>query len=98
MKSAAFQHLLNHYRSNKQYLITEIQTLIDNDNLIDNTNLMKIAKYFGALDCLYWQALGMGELNLAKGIRRTIDKSKNPLAMSECGVKFLNKLRHTLRA
>jgi len=76
MKSAAFRHLLNHYRSNKQYLITEIQTLIDNDNLIDNTNLVKIAKYSGALDCLYWQALGNGLTNFAKGIRRTLDKAK----------------------
>ncbi len=76
MKSAAFRHLLNHYRSNKQFLITEIQTFIDNGNLIDNINLVKIAKYSGALDCLYWQALGNGLINLAKGIRRTLDKAK----------------------
>jgi len=76
MKSAAFHHLLNHYRSNKQSLVAEIQILIDNDNLIDNLNLVAIAKYSGALDCLYWQALGNDLTNLAKGIRRTLDKAR----------------------
>ena len=76
MKSAAFQHLLTHYRSNKQSLVAEIHTLIDNDKLIDNTNLVKIAKYSGALDSLYWQAMGNGLVNLAKGIRRTLTKAK----------------------
>lgn len=76
MKSAVFHHLLTHYRSNKQSLVAEIQTLIDNDNLIDNTNLVKIAKYSGALDCLYWQALGNNLTNFAKGIRRTLDKAR----------------------
>ncbi|MFT5788035.1 hypothetical protein [Shewanella sp. GutDb-MelDb] len=76
MKSAAFQHLLNHYRSNKQCLIFEVQIFLDNGNQIENANLVKIAKYSGALDCLYWQALGNGLTNLAKGIRRTLDKAK----------------------
>ncbi|QYK02426.1 hypothetical protein [Shewanella psychrotolerans] len=75
-KSAAFHHLLKHFRSNKQSLAQEIQILIDNDNLIDNTNLVNIAKYSGALDCLYWQALGNDLTTLAKGIRRTLDRAR----------------------
>ncbi|ABZ75881.1 conserved hypothetical protein [Shewanella halifaxensis HAW-EB4] len=76
MSNAAFQHLLKHFRSNKQSLVREIQTLIDNDGLIDNSNLIAIAKYSGALDCLYWQALGNELTNLAKGIRRTLAKAR----------------------
>ncbi|GIU13015.1 hypothetical protein [Shewanella sp. MBTL60-007] len=76
MSKAAFHHLLKHFRSNKLSLAKEIQVLIDNDGLIDNTNLIAIAKYSGALDCLYWQALGNDLTNLAKGIRRTLAKAR----------------------
>lgn len=75
-KSAAFHHLLKHFRSNKQSLVREIQLLIDNDHLLDNTNLVNIARYAGALQCLYWQALGNDLTTLAKGIRRLLDLAR----------------------
>jgi hypothetical protein len=63
MKSkAAFKHLLSHYRSHK----------IDMQLRIKSGNSIKVAQALGALDCLYWQALGNGLTNLAKGIGRTI--------------------------
>jgi hypothetical protein len=66
MKSkAAFKHLLSHYRSHK----------IDMPLRIKSGNNIKVAQALGALDCLYWQALGNGLTNLAKGIRRTITHS-----------------------
>ncbi|MGI2067877.1 hypothetical protein [Shewanella sp. MF08487] len=61
-QSAAFRHLLNHYRSHKLSLLLKAKT----------GNSIKIALALGALDCLYWQALGNGQTNLAKGINRTI--------------------------
>ena len=61
-QSAAFRHLLNHYRSHKLSLLLKAKT----------GDSIKIALALGALDCLYWQALGNGLTNLAKGISRTI--------------------------
>ncbi|ABX50567.1 conserved hypothetical protein [Shewanella baltica OS195] len=61
-QSAAFRHLLNHYRSHKLSLLLKAKT----------GDSIKIALALGALDCLYWQALGNGLTNLAKGINRTI--------------------------
>ena len=61
-QSAAFRHLLNHYRSHKLSLLLKTTT----------GDSIKIALALGALDCLYWQALGNGLTNLAKGINRTI--------------------------
>ena len=65
MNSAAFKHLLGHYRSHKSSMHSRI-------NKGDN---IQIAAVLGALDCLYWQALGNGLTNLAKGINRTITHS-----------------------
>lgn len=61
-QSAAFRHLLNHYRSHKLNLLLKATT----------GDSIKIALALGALDCLYWQALGNDLINLAKGINRTI--------------------------
>ncbi len=61
-QSAAFRHLLNHYRSHKLSLLLKAKT----------GDSIKIALALSALDCLYWQALGNGLTNLAKGISRTI--------------------------
>jgi hypothetical protein len=65
MSSAAFEHLLGHYRAQKIGLPLKIQS----------GDSIKVAMSLGALDCLYWQALGNGLTNLAKGIRRTITHS-----------------------
>ena len=63
MKSkAAFNHILGHYRAQKMGLPIKMHS----DDKIG------IAIKLGALDCLYWQALGNGLTNLAKGIGRTI--------------------------
>ncbi|MCW3171392.1 hypothetical protein [Shewanella subflava] len=63
--NATFKHLLMYYRNNKCLLCIHAKS---GDNI-------QIAQYLGALDCLYWQALGNGLTNLAKGIRRTITHS-----------------------
>ncbi|WP_351123457.1 hypothetical protein [Shewanella sp. T24-MNA-CIBAN-0130] len=63
MKSkAAFNHILGHYRAQKLGLPFNIHS----------GDQIKVAMILGALDCLYWQALGNGLTNLAKGIGRTI--------------------------
>lgn len=59
---AAFRHLLNHYRSHKSNLRLKAAS----------GDKVQIALALGALDCLYWQALGNDLINLAKGINRTI--------------------------
>ncbi|AVV81926.1 hypothetical protein [Shewanella putrefaciens] len=59
---AAFRHLLNHYRSHKANLRLKAAS----------GDKVQIALALGALDCLYWQALGNDLINLAKGINRTI--------------------------
>ncbi|TVL14781.1 hypothetical protein [Shewanella algae] len=56
----AFQHLLKHFRNAKIELIRQGSTMPDSG----------LQYWYGVLDCLYWQALGLGVLNLAKGIRR----------------------------
>ena len=73
MKSAVFHHLLNHYRSNKQLLGFAIEC---HQICPDQGSVVDIAKNIGALNCLYWQAMGHGLVNLAKGIRRTLIKAK----------------------
>lgn len=76
MSKPAFKHLLAHYRAHKNSLIVDVKAIIKNDGLVDNGMVITIAKHVGALNCLYWQALGNGEVNLAKGISRTISKAK----------------------
>jgi hypothetical protein len=76
MSKPAFKHLLAHYRAHKNSLIVDVKAIIKNDNLVDNAMVIAIARHVGALHCLYWQALGNGEVNLAKGISRTISKAK----------------------
>jgi hypothetical protein len=61
-KSAVFQHLIKHYRTHKKAMALELTAGKQHN----------IATALGALDCLYWQALGNGLTNLAKGIGRTI--------------------------
>jgi len=73
MKSAAFRHLLTHYRTVKSSLSFDIECY---KALPDQSSVIHVAKNTGALECLYWQALGNGLTNFAKGIRRTIDKAK----------------------
>lgn len=65
MKKPAFHHFIAHYRTHKKALALAINT--------DGSTNIAIA--LGALDCLYWQALGNDLLALAKGINRTITYS-----------------------
>lgn len=66
-KSYIFAHLYRHYRDHKgymnHYLVRHQQT---------QNALPPLAAELGALECLYWQALGCDELLLAKKIARTI--------------------------
>ncbi|QDO82398.1 hypothetical protein FM037_03005 [Shewanella psychropiezotolerans] len=73
MKSATFQHLLNHYRSYKKPLGLAIEC---HQICPDQGYAVGVAKNNGAMECLYWQAMGNGLVNLAKGIRRTLTKAK----------------------
>lgn len=66
-KNAAFQHFLKHFRSYKVALIANI----------DSGNVNELIMNIGALECLYWQALGNDLLTLAKGIKRFVQLS-NP--------------------
>lgn len=70
LKSAAMRHLLRHFRTHKQALVFECSL-----KPLGTNELRRVTLSLGALDCLYWQALGNGESNLAKGIRRLVVKS-----------------------
>ena len=72
-KSHLFAHLLRHFRSRREDLLTLFRQHHEDPTEL---SLIKLAEVFGALDCLYWQSLGCGEVLLAKKIARTI---KEPL-------------------
>lgn len=71
LKSAALRHLLEHFRSHKKTLSFECGL----PKPLNSSELHRLTLSLGALDCLYWQALGNGEYNFAKGIRRLVLKS-----------------------
>jgi hypothetical protein len=77
MNKPAFKHLLAHFRGTKNVVN---QTLLLNSACSlawqKRANELALARSVGALDCLYWQALGNGLTNLAKGIRRYSHKLK----------------------
>lgn len=58
-----FRHLHRHMQAAKRELALE---------LADDKDALMIANSLGKLECIYWQALGNGELTLAKGIVRLI--------------------------
>lgn len=68
-KSHLFAHLLRHFRSRREDLQTRFR---ENHEDPTELSLIRLAEVFGALDCLYWQSLGCGEVLLAKKIARTI--------------------------
>lgn len=70
-KSHLFAHLLRHFRSRREDLLTLFRQHHEDPTEL---SLIKLAEVFGALDCLYWQSLGCGEVLLAKKIARTIKK------------------------
>lgn len=65
-KNPLYIHLRRHYIATKSDLVNAIE---------QDLSLSKIALCLGALDCLYWQAMGLGEVKLAKGVRRLVAKS-----------------------
>lgn len=67
-QKAAFRHLLRHYRAYKLRFLTALRQ--------PTQNPIQIAYILGAIECLYFQALGNGELNLAKGIVRFVDATR----------------------
>ncbi|MGS0695297.1 hypothetical protein [Shewanella sp. 0m-4] len=76
MKNAAFRHLLNHYRAEKRILVSDVKQYVEHQHTCADSSYLSIAKHSGALNCLYWQALANDLTNLAKGIRRTLEKAK----------------------
>lgn len=68
-KSHLFAHLLRHFRSRREDLLTRFRQHHEDPTEL---SLIRLSEVFGALDCLYWQALGCDEVLLAKKIARTI--------------------------
>jgi hypothetical protein len=68
-KKAVFRHLLRHYRVYKLRFLSALRE--------PTQNPIQIACNLGAIECLYFQALGNGELNLAKGIVRFIEATRH---------------------
>lgn len=66
-KSHMFAHLYRHFRDHKGYMTHYLAQHQQTQNA-----LPPLAAELGALECLYWQALGGDELLLAKKIARTI--------------------------
>ncbi|MDH0450859.1 hypothetical protein [Shewanella sp. GD04112] len=59
-------HLRRHFSASKSELTRAVER---------SQEIYKIALCLGALDCLYWQAMGLGGIKLAKGISRLLAKS-----------------------
>ncbi|MGI2025564.1 hypothetical protein [Shewanella glacialipiscicola] len=68
-KSHLFAHLLKHFRAYHAELLVRFRERHEDPT---EQSLIRLTQVFGALDCLYWQALGCGEVLLAKKIARTI--------------------------
>ncbi|MDP5146024.1 hypothetical protein ORI98_06190 [Shewanella sp. ULN5] len=78
MKNAAFKHLLAHFRGTKEIVKSTLQiNLTCTLAAQQRANDFALAKHVGALECLYWQAMGNGLTNLGKGIRRYTQKLKS---------------------
>tara|TARA_R110002033_G_scaffold54_2_gene858 strand:+ start:1198 stop:1458 length:261 start_codon:yes stop_codon:yes gene_type:complete len=76
-QQAAFKHLLHHFRATKG--IVKQTFSVNSTSLYEGNNHayeLALARCVGALDCLYWQAMGNGLVNLGKGIRRYTHKLK----------------------
>lgn len=69
MKSPLFCHLLKHARAHRAALVIALARY---QNAPSPAHAEVACAAFGALDCLYWQALGCDELLLAKKIARTL--------------------------
>ncbi|MCW3171236.1 hypothetical protein [Shewanella subflava] len=73
MNNAAFKHLIKHFRdekANSQFCVMRMQSSKPINEQV------RLIKSVGGLERLYWQALGNGLTNLAKGIRRYTSKLK----------------------
>ncbi|WP_338725835.1 hypothetical protein V8687_19450 [Shewanella baltica] len=75
-KSHLFAHLLKHFRAHHAELLVRFREHHEDPTEL---SLMRLTEAFGALDCLYWQSLGCGEVLLAKKIARTI---KEPVELT----------------
>ncbi|MGI2174000.1 hypothetical protein [Shewanella ulleungensis] len=75
MKNPAFKHLLKHFRYQKEFTKGFLNTAYKVTISQHHAELV-FARILGALDCLYWQALGNDLITLAKGINRYIGKLK----------------------
>ncbi|ADT95079.1 hypothetical protein [Shewanella baltica] len=71
-KSHRFAHLLQHFRANRVDLLTRLRQYQEDPTEL---SLARLAAVLGALECLYWQALGCDEVLLAKKIARTTEAS-----------------------
>ncbi len=82
-KSHLFAHLLRHFRSRREDLLTLFRQHHEDPTEL---SLIRLAEVFGALDCLYWQSLGCGEVLLAKKIARTIKEPFESTLGAACHV------------
>jgi hypothetical protein len=71
-KSHRFVHLLKHFRANRADLLIRLREYQEDPSQL---SLARLAAALGALECLYWQALGCDEVLLAKKIARTIEQA-----------------------
>lgn len=71
-KSHMFAHLFQHFCAHKADMLIH---LAQYQQLSSPLTLTPLAASLGALECLYWQALGCGEVLLAKKIARTVNKA-----------------------
>ncbi len=70
-KSFQFAHLLKHTRHHLHQAELAFQQLMQTHETKDS---LRLTSCIGALDCLYYQALGCEEVLLAKSIHRRLNR------------------------
>ncbi|MGL4711541.1 MAG: hypothetical protein ACRCWP_02975 [Shewanella sp.] len=69
-KSTMFAHLIRHSRHHRDDLFIALSRHKESQSKFSEG---KVTAAIGALGCLYWQALGSGEILLASKIARTLE-------------------------
>lgn len=90
-KSHRFAHLLQHFRANRADLLIRLRQYQEDPTEL---TLARLAAVIGALDCLYWQALGCDEVLLAKKIARTTEEAATYIADAIGCITSIFSARH----